>query len=82
MHRKPGLPGEWPSSKRNTAHAIALNACRAALVGEIDAETARGRFNAFVTKVDLLIENADAVVGPRPREMRAFGMPSTSRALT
>ncbi|WP_077068152.1 DUF982 domain-containing protein [Ensifer aridi] len=38
---KRAWPNEWPPSKRVPTHATALNACRAALVGEIDVETAR-----------------------------------------
>lgn len=48
------LLSEWPPSRRNSAHAVALNACRAALAGEIDAETARGTLVAFARRVDLL----------------------------
>lgn len=35
----------------------AIRACKAALVGEIDAETARGVFIAFACKKDLLVED-------------------------
>ena len=34
----------------------AVRACRAALVGDIDAETARGVFVAFARKKDILLE--------------------------
>lgn len=37
----------------------AIRACRAALVGDIDAETARGIFAAFARKKDILIEDGD-----------------------
>ncbi|RVD55668.1 DUF982 domain-containing protein [Mesorhizobium sp. M2D.F.Ca.ET.185.01.1.1] len=37
----------------------AIRACRAALVGDIDAETARGIFVAFARKKDILIEDGD-----------------------
>ncbi|HWK64059.1 MAG TPA: DUF982 domain-containing protein [Rhizobiaceae bacterium] len=53
---------EWPPSKRNGAHTVALNACRAALAGEIDAETARGAFVAFARRADLLAPVPDGVV--------------------
>ena len=35
----------------------AIRACKAALVGDIDAETARGVFVAFARKEDVLIED-------------------------
>jgi hypothetical protein len=35
----------------------AIRACKAALVGEIDAETARGVFVAFARRKDILIED-------------------------
>lgn len=37
----------------------AIRACRAALAGEIDAETARGVFVAFARKKDILMEDGD-----------------------
>ena len=37
----------------------AIRACRAALVGDIDAETARGIFAAFARKKDILIEDGN-----------------------
>ena len=49
------LLDEWPPSKRNAAHGVALNACRAALAGEVDAETARSTFVAFARRMDLLL---------------------------
>jgi hypothetical protein len=36
----------------------ALRACKAALAGEVDAETARGVFVAFARKKDILVEDA------------------------
>ena len=53
---------EWPPSKRNAAHAVALNACKAALTSEIEAETARGMFFAFAQRNDLLAPRLDRVV--------------------
>ncbi|CDX28447.1 conserved hypothetical protein [Mesorhizobium sp. ORS 3359] len=35
----------------------AIRACRAALAGDVDAETARGVFVAFARKKDILIED-------------------------
>lgn len=53
---------EWPPSNRNAAHAIALKACKAALAGEIEAETARGMFFAFAHRNDLLAPRLDDIV--------------------
>jgi Protein of unknown function (DUF982) len=66
--------GEWPPSKRDAAHAIALSACRAALAGEIDAETARGMLVAFARRADLLAPDAGDV--PAARKVGAFGAAS------
>lgn len=55
---------EWPPSKRNTAHTIAFNACKAALAGEIEADTARGMFLAFAQRNDLLAPRLDGMVAP------------------
>ena len=49
------LLNEWPPSRRDAAHAVAFNACRAAFAGEVDAETVRGMFVAFARRADLLI---------------------------
>jgi len=49
------LLAEWPYSRRDRAHSIALKACRAALDGMIDAETARGTFVAFARKTGILM---------------------------
>ncbi|WP_105386530.1 DUF982 domain-containing protein [Neorhizobium alkalisoli] len=58
---------EWPASLRDTAHSVALKACRAALRGEIEAETARGLFSAFAEKHDLLAPDTDVIVTSRLR---------------
>ncbi|AZO08723.1 MULTISPECIES: DUF982 domain-containing protein [unclassified Mesorhizobium] len=39
----------------------AIRACKAALVGDIDAETARGVFVAFARRKDILIEDDGAM---------------------
>ncbi|MGN7735350.1 DUF982 domain-containing protein [Ensifer sp. 22564] len=41
---------------------MALNACRAALAGEIDVETVRGTFVAFARRANLLAPDTDAIV--------------------
>jgi hypothetical protein len=37
----------------------AIRACKAALAGEVDPETARGVFAAFARKKDILVEGGD-----------------------
>ena len=69
------LLDEWPPSKRNAAHGIALNACRAALAGEVDAETARSTFVAFARRMDLLVPDAGDIVAAKA--VGAFGAAST-----
>jgi hypothetical protein len=54
---------EWPPSKRNPAHAIALNACKAALAGEIDVEIARTALVACARRANLLAPDAGTIVG-------------------
>jgi len=61
----------WPPSQRSTAHGVALNACRAALAGEVDAETARSTFVAFARRMDLLVEAAGDIVAAKA--VGAFG---------
>ncbi len=52
---------EWPKALKDHAHLVALNACVAALRGEIEAETARGLFAAFAERHDLLVPDIDVV---------------------
>ncbi|MBB2687805.1 UNVERIFIED_ORG: hypothetical protein GGD48_004924 [Rhizobium etli] len=61
---------EWPPSLWDTAHSVALQACRAALRGEIEADTARGLFVAFAERHDLLSPEIDAVAANRSRRDR------------
>jgi hypothetical protein len=56
---------EWPFSFRDAAHSVALKACKAALRGEIEAETARGLFTAFAQKHDLLAPDISPVAAFR-----------------
>lgn len=49
-----------PNYMRNAAHIMALKACKAALLGEVEAETARGAFEAFAGKHDLLAPEMDS----------------------
>ena len=61
---------EWPGSQRDGAHAVALNACSAALCGEIEAETARGLFVAFAERHDLLVPDSSVISTTRLRRER------------
>ena len=61
---------EWPASQSDGAHSVALKACRAALRGEIEAETARGLFAAFAEKHDLLAPENNGIVASRFRPDR------------
>lgn len=61
---------EWPVSFKDAAHSVALKACRAALHGEIEAETARGLFAAFAAKHDLLAPETSAIAASRMRRDR------------
>jgi hypothetical protein len=47
----------------------ALRACKAALAGDVDTETARGVFTAFARKKDILLE--DATIPPTAKTSRA-----------
>jgi hypothetical protein len=48
------LLADWPPASRNGAYTVALSACKAAINGEIDAETARATFVAFARRNDIL----------------------------
>lgn len=61
---------EWPMRLRDSAHAVALKACGAAIRGEIEAETARGLFAAFAEKHDLLAPETSAIAGSKLRRDR------------
>jgi hypothetical protein len=47
---------EMPEHMRGASHAAALKACRAAIVGEIEAETARGILEAYALSRGILVE--------------------------
>lgn len=61
---------ECPASLRDNAHSVALKACGAALLGEIEAETARGLFAAFAERHDLLAPETNVIVASRLRRDR------------
>jgi hypothetical protein len=51
---------DWPPSRRDPAHDFAIKACRAAMRGEIDAETVRGIFATLAEKYDILAPDVGA----------------------
>ncbi len=58
---------DWPGSRLDPSHSVALKACKAAIAGDIDPETARGVFAAFAEKHDLLAPEIALVVTGRKR---------------
>lgn len=65
LSRKRGdyaLLQDWPGASRNSSHAVALNACKAGIAGEIDAETVRSTFVAFARRNDILVPDMDALM--------------------
>ncbi len=58
---------EWGGNSPEQRSAI--RACRAALAGEIDTETARGVFAAFARKKDILVE--DGMIPPVAKNLRS-----------
>lgn len=61
---------EWPHLNKDASYTIALNACRAAMRGEVEVETARGLYAAFAAKHDLLVPSGDPVVAHRRQRDR------------
>lgn len=47
---------EWPPTRRNGAHTLALNACLAAQRGEIDLDLAEEAFRGFAWRHGILRE--------------------------
>ncbi|RRH95957.1 DUF982 domain-containing protein [Mesorhizobium tamadayense] len=66
---------DWLAANRSSAHAIALNACRAGIAGEIDAETVRATLVAFARRHDILLPD---MVSLAPAAL-AGGASSTSK---
>jgi hypothetical protein len=46
---------DWPAAQRSGSHAIALNACKAGIAGEIDPETVRAALVGFARRNDILV---------------------------
>ena len=64
---------DWPAASRNGAHTVALNACRAAIAGEVEPETARATLVAFARRNDLLVPDviSAASTASAGRDLRA-----------
>jgi hypothetical protein len=48
---------DWPAANRNHPHAVALNASKAGIAGEVDPETVRAAFIAFARRNDILMQD-------------------------
>jgi hypothetical protein len=51
---------DWPAASRNHTHAVALNACKAGIAGEVDPETVRAALVAFARRNDILVSDMSA----------------------
>lgn len=49
---------DWPATGSNGAHAVALNACKAGIAGEVDPEIVRATLVAFARRNDILVPNS------------------------
>ncbi|RWP73013.1 DUF982 domain-containing protein [Mesorhizobium sp.] len=56
------LLADWPAASRTAAHDIAAKACRAAMDGEIDAETARATFVAVSPRSRFFVRQAGGTI--------------------
>jgi hypothetical protein len=56
-----GLLQDWPEVGRNAAHGVALNACKACIAAEIDAETARTLLVAFARQAGIHLPDAGSL---------------------
>lgn len=53
---------EVPAPSRNDAYRVALNACQAAVMGDIEAATARSAFETYAAKQDILAPASGGMV--------------------
>lgn len=67
---------EWPSSRRNGAHTLAANACKAALAGEVGIDLAEEAFRGFARRSGILIDH----VGANSSAMVRVGQETYARA--
>ncbi|KUL94335.1 hypothetical protein DK26_15105 [Bosea sp. WAO] len=56
---------DWPASKRDAVHSLALKGCLAAVRGDIETETARGLFASWAERRDILAPDAAAFITSR-----------------
>jgi hypothetical protein len=71
---------DWPSWRRTCAYEVALNACRAAIAGEIDAETARTTLAAFARREESGLDVTSTYGMPSYRSGQPSQTISTLRA--
>lgn len=55
---------DWPTANRSRAYAIALNACKAGIAGEVDPETVRATLVAFARRNDILVPDMVSFAPP------------------
>jgi len=67
---------DWRAPSMDAAHSMALNACLAALRGEVEAETVRGLFVAFAERHHLLA--TDTSLRSTPRAFEIGSIPGTA----
>jgi len=48
---------DWPAPNRNHTHAVALNACKAGITGEVDPDMVRAALVAFARRNDILVSD-------------------------
>ena len=56
---------DWPVSKRDACHTVAMKACLAALHGDIEPETARGFVASWAEKNDIMAPDVVAFASAR-----------------
>lgn len=57
---------DWPIANRNHTHAVALNACKAGIAGDVDPETVRSAFVAFARRNDILVPDMSVLAASIP----------------
>lgn len=58
---------DWPASKRDAAHSLAMKGCLAAVRGEIETENARGLFGSWAERRDILAPDVAGFISSRSR---------------
>lgn len=53
---------DWPTSRRDPAHAFAMKGCLAAVRGEVEPETARGLFSSWAERRGILATDFAAFI--------------------